>query len=172
MIIINFVLNLFYFFQIKVTTCRGNPLHSFEVGHKSNCVTPTPENYGSSSIYGFNSLLMIGGEAVSSYAPENGIAENLSKLSHIDDQIIWSLKYTSNGSLLYAGCEGGKVKRLRRYPNDHKLLDVVMVHKSDVYDLDISMYDEFLVTASKDKTVGVLNLGSPSHGWTGYFELT
>ena len=161
-----------YFTFVQITTCRGSPLHSFEVGHKSNCVTPTPENYGSSSIHGFNSLLIVGGESVSSYAPENGISENPAKLLHIDDQIIWSLKYTSNGSLLYAGCEGGKVKRLRRYPNDHKFLDDVIFHKSDVYDLDISLYDEFLVTASKDKSVGILNLGSPSHGWTGYFELT
>lgn len=29
-----------------------------------------------------------------------------------------------------------------------------------------------LVTASKDKTVGILKLGAPNHGWTEYSELT
>lgn len=29
-----------------------------------------------------------------------------------------------------------------------------------------------LITASKDRSVGVLRLGAPNHGWTEYSELT
>lgn len=31
---------------------------------------------------------------------------------------------------------------------------------------------EVLITASKDRSVGILRLGAPNHGWTEYSELT
>jgi WD40 repeat protein len=88
------------------------------------------------------------------------------------DENINKIKYTSNGGMLYAACDNYSVKKIRRYPNEHRIVSNVITHKSDIYDLDISPYDEFLVTASRDKTVGVLYLGPPNHGWTSYCQLT
>ena len=86
---------------------------------------------------------------------------------------ITRLKYTSNGSLLYASTNTGVVKRYRRYPDgQHKFLGDVMHHKGVIYDMDISPFDEYLITASKDRHVGLLCLGSPNHGWTGFCQLT
>lgn len=82
------------------------------------------------------------------------------------------MKYTSNGGMLYAACDNFTVKKIRRYPNEHRIVGTVLTHKSDICDLDISPFDEFLVTASKDKTVGVMYLGPPNHGWTSYCQLT
>lgn len=116
--------------------------------------------------------MMIGGESLSNYFPESGIIEKQDCKEKPSNQI-WKLKYTSNGSTLYAAYDGGKVKRFRRYPDGgHKFIGDLFSHKSDVYDMDISPYDEYIVTASKDKKVGILCLGPPNHGWTGYCELT
>lgn len=82
------------------------------------------------------------------------------------------MKYTSNGAMLYAACDNHSVAKIRRYPNEHRIVGNVVTHESNIYDLDISSYDEFLVTASRDNTVGVLYLGPPNHGWTSYCELT
>lgn len=110
-------------------------------------------------------------------------------------QQIWRLKYSSNGAFLYAAGEGGAVRYYRRYPNSVlKQLGEVFRHRGDILDMDISPYDECkssflflkchnckkksqtyltdIVTASKDKTVGLICLGSPNHGWTEYYELT
>ena len=86
---------------------------------------------------------------------------------------IWKMKYTSCGSMLYTVTDTGVVKRYRRYPDgQHQFLGDVFSHKGDIFDMDISPLDEFLVTASKDKTVGLLCLGAPSHGFTGFTQLT
>lgn len=114
---------------------------------------------------------MVGGDSISCYTPENGPHEKHNEIIFPPANVC-RLKYTANGSFLYAACEGGKVKRFRRYPNDHKYIGDAITHKMDVFDLDISPYDEFLVTASKDRTVGVLNLGAPNRGWSSYYELT
>ncbi|KAG8242415.1 hypothetical protein J6590_066918 [Homalodisca vitripennis] len=106
---------------------------------------------------------------VSSYVPDSGIQEHLKEHK---DMPIWKLKYTSQGSLLYSACDGGVLRRYRRYPDHHQYLGEVYKHKGDIQDLDISPYDEYLITASKDRSVGVLRLGAPSHGWTEYSELT
>jgi hypothetical protein len=113
--------------------------------------------------------MMIGGDFISGYKPECGLVERQKEMPH---NPIWKLRYTSNGSLLYAACDGGKIRRYRRYPRHHQYVGDVFSHKADVYDMDISPYDEFLVTASRDKLVGVLCLGPPNHGWTGCYELT
>ncbi|KAK2148683.1 hypothetical protein LSH36_487g02021 [Paralvinella palmiformis] len=80
--------------------------------------------------------------------------------------------YTSNGSLLYSACDNGAVHRYRRWPDHHGYLGEVLHHKSEVADMDISPYDEYLVTASKDRSVGIMKLGEPNHGPSEYSELT
>lgn len=157
----------------------GKGLHSFEVGHQANSIASTPERYGTEKTNGFNSMMMIGGDYMSGYKPEHGIIERYdhghNKEGHKERNFnqIWKLKYTSNGSLLYAACDGGKIKRFRHYPDGrHRYLGDFFCHKADIYDMDISPYDEFIVTASKDKAVGVMCLGPPNHGWTSHCELT
>ncbi|XP_075586132.1 uncharacterized protein LOC124490657 [Dermatophagoides farinae] len=99
----------------------------------------------------------------------NGISN--STMNH--PQQINRLRFSSNGAHLYAAGEGGFVRQYRRYPNlNVHCLGEVYRHRGDILDMDISPYDEFLVTASKDKTVGFICLGSPSHGWTEYYEYT
>lgn len=85
------------------------------------------------------------------------------------------LKYGSNGGLLYAASNSSQnycVQRFRRYPNDHRLLGELYSHKAEIYDVDISAWDEYIVTASKDKSVGIKCLGSPNHDTTNVWELT
>lgn len=54
-------------------------------------------------------------------------------------------RYTSNGSQLYSVCDGGVVRRYRRYPDHHEYLGEVYQHKGDIQDLDISPYDECIL---------------------------
>ncbi|XP_075236800.1 uncharacterized protein LOC142333473 [Lycorma delicatula] len=155
--------------SVKVCTVDGRVLHSYHAGHSLNTVCPTPEPYSNGSDDGFSSVIMNGGDMVSAYVPESGIQETLKENK---DMPIWKLRYTSHGSLLYSACEGGVLRRYRRYPDHHEYLGEVLRHKGDIQDIDISSYDEYLITASKDKSVGVLRLGAPNHGWTEYSELT
>jgi len=153
----------------KVSTLDGRVLHAFQAGHQVNTVCPTPEPYNIAADDGFYSVIMSGGDLVSAYVPDTGIQEHLKE--HRDMQV-WKLRYTSNGSQLYSVCDGGIVRRYRRYPDHHEYLGEVYHHKGDIQDLDISPYDEYIITASKDRSVGVLRLGAPNHGWTEYSELT
>lgn len=178
---------------VKVTTIDGRNLHCFEVGHTSHCMAVTPEVFNSSSDRsGFSSLIMIGGDTMSRYMPDvssvvqtewGGKKSSSTSLqsgarsqytTHSESTgNIWKMKYTSSGSMLYTATDSGVVKRYRRYPDgQHKFVGDVFSHKGDIFDMDISPLDEFLVTASRDKTVGVLCLGAPSHGFTGCTELT
>lgn len=54
-------------------------------------------------------------------------------------------RYTSQGSLLYSACDGGVLRRYRRYPDHHQYLGEVYKHKGDIQDLDISPYDECIL---------------------------
>ncbi|XP_064485880.1 uncharacterized protein LOC135398401 isoform X1 [Ornithodoros turicata] len=153
----------------KVTTLDNRYLHCFEVGHSSNCITSTPEPYGSGAEDGFYSVLLVGGDNISGYIPDIGVQEQLREHG---DYPIWKLRYTSNGGLLYTACDRGTVRRYRRYPDRHEFLGEVFSHKGDIQDMDISPYDEYLITASKDRSVGVLHLGAPNHGWTEYCQLS
>ncbi|CAG0892186.1 unnamed protein product [Darwinula stevensoni] len=155
--------------QVKISSLDGRLLHSFNVDHKINSICPTPEVYGSSADDGFFSHIMCAGEQVTSYVPEVGLQE---QLHDFKENQVWKLRYTSNGSLLYAACENGAVRRYRRYPHHHTFLGAVFTHRGEVQDLDISPFDEYLVTASRDRSVGILHLGAPKHGWTEYCELT
>ncbi|CAH3166323.1 unnamed protein product, partial [Porites evermanni] len=53
----------------------------------------------------------------------------------------------------------------------HEFVEDLFCHSDAVEDIDISPYDEYLVTASKDQTVGVYRMGPPSHGITEYGEI-
>ncbi|KAK3919579.1 Autophagy-related protein 16 [Frankliniella fusca] len=153
----------------KVSTIDGRGLHQFHANHQVNTICPTPEPFNQGAEDGFYSLIMSGGDMVSSYVPHTGIQEHLKEHK---ENAVWKLRYTSNGSLLYSVCEGGVLRRYRRYPDHHEYLGEVFRHKDDIQDMDISPYDEYLITASKDRSVGVLRLGAPNHGWTEYSELT
>ncbi|KAF8785909.1 uncharacterized protein LOC129959462 isoform X2 [Argiope bruennichi] len=153
----------------KVTTLDGRYLHCFEVGHNANSIAPSPESYETGAEDGFFGLLMVGGDVVSGYIPDVGIQERLNEHGNLP---IWKLRYTSNGGILYTACDGGIVRKYRRYPDHHTYLGEVYCHKGDIQDLDLSPYDEFLITASKDRSVGILRLGAPNHGWTEYCELS
>ncbi|XP_037503202.1 uncharacterized protein LOC119378002 isoform X2 [Rhipicephalus sanguineus] len=153
----------------KVTTLDGRYLHGFEVGHGANSVAATPEAYGSAAAEdGFRSVLLVGGDTVSGYVPDIGVQE---RLCEHGKNSVWKLRYTSNGGLLYTACNGGIVRRYRRYPDQHKFLGEVLWHEANIQDMDLSLYDDYLITASKDRSVGVLPLGPPNHGWTEYCEL-
>ncbi|XP_013413672.1 uncharacterized protein LOC106176013 [Lingula anatina] len=154
----------------KVVTLDGRTLHAVHTNQSLNTVAPTPETYGSAVDDGFTSLVMLGGENISAYIPECGVQEKLkdNKL----DAPIWKLRYTSNGSQLFSACDEGVVRRYRRWPDHHQYLGEVFRHKNDIEDMDISPYDEYLVTSSKDRSVGVYKLGPPNHGVSEYWELT
>ncbi|XP_034935658.1 uncharacterized protein [Chelonus insularis] len=153
----------------KVSSPDGRVLHAFQTGHSVNCVCVTPEPFTKIDDDGFYSLMLSGGDLVSAYVPDSGVQQ---LLKEHNDCPVWKLRYTSNGSTLYSVCDGGILRRYRRYPNYHEYLGEVYRHKGDIQDLDVSSYDEYIITASKDCSVGVLLLGSPNHGFTEYTELT
>lgn len=88
-------------------------------------------------------LIMSGGDLVSAYVPDSGIQELLKE--HTDFPV-WKLRYTSNGSTLYSVCDSGILRRYRRYPDRHEYLGEVYRHKGDIQDLDISPYDECILS--------------------------
>lgn len=153
----------------KIVTLDGRLLHCIEAGHSVNSISVTPEIYGTAAEDGFSSLLLLGGDSISSYVPNVGVQE---KLNEHREAPIWKLRYTSNGSQLYTVCDNGVVRRYRRYPDRHDYLGEVFCHRGDIQDMDISPYDEYIITASKDRSVGILCLGAPNHGSTEYSELT
>lgn len=159
----------------KVSTLDGRVLHCFETDHQINTSCITPETYNSSSEDGFPSLLLMGGDFISSYIPNVGIHEKLKEPKmpcKMTMSQVWKLRYTSNGSQLFSVSEDGVLRRYRRHPDRHQYINDVFHHKSEVQDMDISPYDEYIITASKDRSVGILCLGSPNHGITEYSELT
>lgn len=152
----------------KVSTIDGRTLQSTEIGSMLNTAAPTPEPFGSMADDGFYSLIMFGGEFLTSFVPEVGIQERMRE--HGKDPL-WKIKYTSNGSTLFTACDGGVIRKYRRFPDHHEFVEDLFCHSDDVEDIDISPYDEYLVTASKDHSVGVFKLGPPSHGVTEYGEI-
>ena len=172
------------------------PFSSTQRSRRNNDVS-TGENKDPSK---FASLMVIGGECLSRYRGDTGVIERQEMMKPVvkcfesppttpttscpstptntpsstpSSIHITRVMYTSNGSLLYACTNTGVVKRYRRYPDgNHRYLGDVIHHKGEVYDMDMSPYDEYLVTASRDKHVGLLCLGAPNHGWTGFCELT
>lgn len=90
----------------------------------------------------FLGVIMSGGDKITSYVPNLGIQESFCENR---DKPIWKVRYTSNGSFLYSVCEGGVVRKYRRYPDRHEYLGEVYTHKGDIQDLDISPYDECIL---------------------------
>lgn len=154
----------------KIRTVDDHVLQVFDVKHRANCVTATPSVYSMSNEEDFESIMMIGGDYLSRYRPLATPREKLFT-SRPNDRPIHKLKYTSNGHLLYAISSGGRVKRFRRIGVDHLWLGDLYSHNDEVLDMDLSPNDEYIVTASRDGHVGLMNLGAPSHGWTGYMQL-
>jgi hypothetical protein len=146
----------------------GRILHTFYSGRHLNTVCPTPEPFQSFLSNGFYSkrilklietshqcsinkmfyclfflgVIMSGGDKITSYVPNLGIQESFCENR---DKPIWKVRYTSNGSFLYSVCEGGVVRKYRRYPDRHEYLGEVYTHKGDIQDLDISPYDECIL---------------------------
>jgi WD40 repeat protein len=156
-------------------------MHTRHVGHALNTIAFTPEPYQSYSDDGFSSLITCGGDYISSYTPivanntSSQSSQNFVMCDTIKENLnapIWKLKYTNDGNTCFCSDDSGYIRKYRRMNNQLHYQGIVFQHKGDVQDLDISPYDEFLVTASKDKTVGLITLGSPNHGSTEYCELT
>lgn len=155
----------------KVTTVDNRELDAFDVKHRSNCVAATPDEYCMYAQEGFESMLMIGGDCLTEYLPPPRGLKSRPYNHGPNDKPIHKLKYTSNGHLLYAIASGGQVRRYRRIGREHRLLGEVYSHNDEVSDMDISPNDEYIVTASRDGSIGLLCLGAPSFGWTGFMEL-
>lgn len=154
----------------KIRTIDDRELHVIDVKHRSNCVTATPDIYSVSDEEGFESIMMIGGDNLSGYMPGSPGQESRLLTYGPNERYIHKLKYTSNGHLLYAITSGNQLRRYRRLGNRHHYLGEVYSHHDDIIDMDISPNDEYIVTASRDGHVGLLCLGAPSHGWTGFMQ--
>lgn len=155
----------------KIRTIDHVELHSFEVKHRSSCLTATTNIYSAYEDSNSESILMIGGDNLTCYMPANLHQEPRLFTYGKNEKPIQKLKYTSNGHLLYAISSRGQVKRYRRMGTKHQFLGQVYSHNDEIIDMDISPNDEYIVTASRDGQVGLLCLGAPSYGWTGYMEL-
>lgn len=110
--------------------------------------------------YLYLGVIMSGGDKITSYVPNLGIQESFCENR---DKPIWKVRYTSNGSFLYSVCEGGVVRKYRRYPDRHEYLGEVYTHKGDIQDLDISPYDECIlliktVLQKKKKKLNLFNI--------------
>lgn len=155
----------------KIRSIDNCELYVIDVKHRSNCVTVAPDTYFMLEHGGFESIMMVGGDCLTGFMPESGrYSSSLLNCASIDGPIN-KLRYTSNGCLLYAISSSGAVGKFRRNGNRHDYLGQVYLHNDEIIDMDLSPNDEYLVTASKDGTVGLLCLGTPSHGWTGFMQL-
>ncbi|XP_071817350.1 uncharacterized protein [Apostichopus japonicus] len=152
----------------KVVTMDGKSLVDISAGSSLTSIAATPGPFNAMAMLGFSSVVMYGGPEVLGYIPEVGIQESLRDQGAAS---VSKIRYTSNGSTLYTACDKGIIRRYRRNPLKHVYLGEVYRHQDKISDMDISSYDEYLVTAS-DRTVGIMKLGSPSHGVTEYCELT
>lgn len=157
----------------KIRTIDDRNVDTIDVKHRSNCITATPTVYTMNAQEGFESLIMVGGDSLTEYSPRPPMSGMKSRLTNHGpaDRPIYKLKYTSNGHLLYAITSGGLIRRYRRVGKEHKLLGTVYEHNDEVIDMDISQNDEYIITAARDGTVGLLCLGAPSYGWTGFMEI-
>ena len=143
-------------------------LHPIQSAHSqpSASIHPPHSHLINSSLSAANSVALVG--------QANRRVSGLINTAMLQDRISL-LKYGSNGGLLYAVTNSNhkhSVQRFRRYPNDHRLLGELYSHKAEIYDIDVSAWDEFVVTASKDQSVGIKCLGSPNHDTTSISELT
>ncbi|CAB0041761.1 unnamed protein product, partial [Trichogramma brassicae] len=172
---------------LKISSPDGRALYAFETGHSVNSVCITPEPYCRTAEDGFYSnncfyicyyfltawnwtkqffclqgLIMSGGDVVSAYVPETGIQEVLKEHK---DSPVWKLRYTSNGSTLYTVCDGGVLRRYRRYPDRHEYLGEVYHHKDLSTTIAEMAYQKARsIIISQQLIDGYLRLISQRHG--------
>lgn len=152
----------------KIRTLDDKQLHCMDVKHRSNCLAATSDNYSMLDDHGLKSLMMIGGDNLTGYLA--GTDQRLITFSPCE-RPIQKLRYTSNGHFLFTASSEGQVSRYRAIDEDLQFINHLYSHKDDIIDMDISPTDEFIVTSSRDGTVGLQCLGVPSYGWTGFMQL-
>lgn len=156
----------------KIRTLDDREIHVLDVKHLSNCVTATPNIYSTSDEEGFENIMMIGGDNLSGYVPAyRGQDPQMLTYGLNGERPVYKLKYTSNGHILYAISSGGQVRRYQRFGARHNFLGTVYSHNDEAVDMDISPNDEYIVSGAKDGHIGLLCLGAPSYGWTGFMQL-
>ncbi|KAL6073569.1 hypothetical protein QOT17_004876 [Balamuthia mandrillaris] len=78
-------------------------------------------------------------------------------LSHLPQRPVWKLRYNSNGTLLFAASDGGVVNMYhRKEDGSHIMVKKIIQHLNDIEDCDISIHDNYLITASQDDTIGIV----------------
>lgn len=154
----------------KIRSLDDKQLRIFGLKNRSNCLAATPDAFSSEIGNGSNrSMLMIGGDDLYGYMPGPDL-EMLRCCFRTFEKSINKMKFTSNGHFLFVA-SGERVERYRRIDRELQFINEVYCHRSDIVDMDISHKDEYLITASRDGTVGLMCLGVPSHGWTGFMQL-
>lgn len=169
----------------KIRTIDDRVLDVIVSKSAANCMAATHSNcflfvngsyHNSCGDGGLDSRIVIGGNDLIEYLPpmkgrRGEITANRANCPPYYNESFYKLKYTSSGHLLYSVSNGGRVTRYQRCSTFHDMLGVVYTHEEEILDMDISANDEYIVTASRNGTVGLLCLGAPSFGWTGYMEL-
>ena len=87
---------------------------------------------------------------------------------------VWRMRYTASGNHLFAGLDSGRVCRFERAASgEHTPAGQLLVHENaDIEDIDISITNDYLVTASRDHTVGVVRIGEPRWGSAGTWQMS
>jgi len=149
------------------------------VGHSLNTIALTPESFQTYSHENYSSLITCGGNHISSFSSMPLLNDQSSQtffecdtIKENDSSPIWKIRYNSTGGICFSSDDSGIIRKYRRINNRLQYLGVVYQHKGDVQDIDISPYDEYLISGSKDKTVGLITIGSPNHGTSEYYEFT
>lgn len=156
--------------QMKVNSVDGRPLCSFMAPSPLTCMAPSPEAYNKTISQGYPSVMMAStGEGLVCWC----VGERPWKWESqpVSPNRVTRMRYSHSGGLLYTA-QGKMITRYRRYPDRHQNVGQVYSHNAPIMDLDISPYNEYLVSAGHDHSIGLLRLGSPSHGWTQYCEFT
>lgn len=156
--------------EVKVNGLDGRPLCSFSTHPPVTLLHPSPDRFNAALPSGYPSVVLVNsGEGLVCW----GVGKKPWKweAEKIHPPGVTRMKYTQSGGLLYTA-QGQAIHRHRRYPDHHEHLGQVFTHSGRVCDLDLSPYNEYLITASQDSTIGLLHLGAPNHGWTQRCEFT
>eukprot|EP01135_Chromosphaera_perkinsii_P011835 Nk52_evm26s2506 gene=Nk52_evmTU26s2506 len=121
----------------------------------------------------FESAICFGGKKLGIISKARGCIEET--FGEHESYPVWKARYTSNGKRLYVADDQGVLRRYLRQTGPegsrHVGDGIVYSHSDDIEDMAISVNDEYIATASQDRTVGLLKIGSPSHGCSDYGEL-
>jgi len=143
----------------KILDFDGNTIQVFDFRTPLYTVAHTPENcseteYPSGIAFGGSQIIISDNVGTEQFVYKP--AANLGP--------VWKLRYTSVGTELFAACDDGKLRRFRRTPWRHEYSDIVISHTKDIEDMDISIYDEYLITASQDSKIGLVRIREPTYG--------